>query len=175
MRPAAGVSPGATARLRFTATDAGSGHIVEAGLDGFRVSQSTCTVVGANYCTSTPNSGGGVAQISATGSASVAANDLVLHAQPVPGSSNGLFYCGPTTAQVPFGNGIRCVGGSTLRLGIVAASGGALTRAVNNTLPPALGAIVPGSTWNFQAWFRDVAGGGAHFNLSNGLRISFTP
>ncbi len=172
---AAGVSPGATARMRFTATDAGTGHIVEAGLDGFRVSQSTCTVVGANYCAATANSGGGPAAISATGSASVAANDLVLRAQPVPGSSNGLFYCGPLTAQVPFGNGNRCVAGSTLRLGIVAASGGALTRPVNNTLPPALGALVPGSTWYFQAWFRDVAAGGSNFNLSNGLRIPFAP
>jgi len=171
---AAGVSPGATARLRFTATDADPGHIVEAGLDGFRVAESSCSAVGANYCVATPNSGGGPAAISATGSASIAANDLVLHAQPVPGSSSGLFYCGPAQALVPFGNGNRCVSGSTLRLGIVAASGGALTRPVNNTLPPALGALVPGSTWYFQAWFRDVAAGGSNFNLSNGLRIPFT-
>jgi hypothetical protein len=50
-----------------------------------------------------------------------------------------------------------------------------LTRPVNSTLPPAAGALVPGSTWNFQAWFRDVAAGGSNFNLSNGLRITFAP
>ncbi|MCY2961911.1 MAG: M12 family metallo-peptidase [Planctomycetota bacterium] len=172
---AAGVSPGATARLRFTATDAGAGNIVEAGLDGFRVSQSTCTVVGASFCLANPNSSGSAAQASATGSASVAANDLVLRAQPVPANANGIFYFGPNVAQTPFGNGWRCVGGSTFRLGIVSASGGALTRAVNNTLPPAAGRLVPGSTWNFQAWFRDAAAGGAQFNLSNGLRIPFAP
>lgn len=172
---AAGVSPGVAARLRFTATDAGSGHIVEAGLDGFRVSQRTCTVVGANFCTATANSGGGPAILSATGSASVAANDLVLRAQPVPGSSNGIFYLGPNATQVAFGNGWRCVAGSTVRLGIATASGGALVRAVNNAVPPAAGLIVPGSTWHFQAWFRDAAAGGSNFNLSNGLRIPFTP
>lgn len=172
---AAGVSPGAAARLRFTATDAGSGHIVEAGLDGFRVSQSTCTVVGANFCLATPNSTGSPALASATGSASVAANDLVLRAQPVPASSNGIFYFGPNATQVPFGNGWRCVSGSTVRLGIVTASGGALVRAVNNSVPPAAGLLVAGSTWNFQAWFRDVAAGGSNFNLSNGLRIPFAP
>ncbi|MBL8862803.1 MAG: zinc-dependent metalloprotease [Planctomycetes bacterium] len=172
---AAGVSPGAAARLRFTATDAAPGHIVEAGLDGLRVSNSSCTAVGASYCTSTVNSSGGAAQISASGSSSVAANDLLLSAAPVPANSTGLFYCGPSQTQVPFGNGLRCVGGPTFRLGLVAAAGGGLARAVDNTLPPAAGQLVAGSTWNFQAWFRDAAGGGANFNLSNGLRIPFGP
>lgn len=172
---AAGVSPGVNARLRFTATDADPGHIVEAGLDAFRVSNRSCSSVGANFCIATANSTGQPATISASGSASIAANDLVLHASPVPASSNGLFYFGPNETQVPFGNGWRCVAGTTLRLGIVPASGGALTRVVNNTLPPAAGLLLPGTTWNFQAWFRDVAAGGSNFNLSNGLRVPFVP
>jgi len=172
---AAGVTPSSASRLRFTATDSNPGHIVEAGLDGLRVSQATCTTVGANYCLATANSSGGSASIIATGTASIAANNLVLQAVPVPASSTGLFYFGPTTTQVVFGNGYRCVNGTIRRLGIVPASGGALTRVVNNAVPPSAGVIVAGSTWNFQAWFRDVAAGGSNFNLSNGLRIPFGP
>jgi hypothetical protein len=171
----AGINPTSNSRLRFTATDANPQSIVEAGLDGFRVSNASCTDVGANYCTSTVNSSGGAALMSATGSASIAANDLVLRAAPVPASSTGLFYFGPSQTQAVFGNGVRCVAGQTRRLGLVSAAGGALTRAVDNTVPPSAGVIVAGSTWNFQAWFRDVAAGGSNFNLSDGLRIPFTP
>lgn len=172
---AAGITPTATTRLRFTATDANPGHIVEAGLDALRIAVGTCTAVGANYCSATTNSSGGSANISATGSASIAANNLVLQAAPVPASSTGLFYFGPTQTQTTFGNGFRCVTGTIRRLGIVPAAGGALTRVINNSVPPSAGVLVAGSTWNFQAWFRDVAAGGSNFNLSNGLRIPFAP
>ncbi len=172
---AAGVSPTATARLRFTANDGGTGSIVEAGLDGLRISNESCTAVGANYCTSTPNSSGLPAIVSATGSASVANNDLVLVATPVPPIVAGIFYFGPNAIQTPFGNGIRCVGGSSFRLGVNNAVGGVLTRAVNNAVPPASTHLLAGTTWNFQAWFRDPLAGGSNFNLSNGLRIPFTP
>jgi hypothetical protein len=29
------------------------------------------------------------------------------------------------------------------------------------------------STWRFQYWFRDAAGGGANTNLTNGLDVTF--
>ena len=35
--------------------------------------------------------------------------------------------------------------------------------------------ITAGSTWNFAAWFRDPAAGGAFFNLSDGLEVTFLP
>jgi hypothetical protein len=171
----AGITPTATSRLRFTANDGGTQSIVEAGLDGLRISDESCTAVGANYCTSTPNSSGQPAIASATGSASVAANDLVLIAAPVPPIAAGIFYFGPNAIQAPFGNGIRCVGGSSFRLGVGFAVGGVLTRVVNNAVPPASTHLVAGSTWNFQAWFRDPVAGGSNFNLSNGLRIPFVP
>ena len=37
------------------------------------------------------------------------------------------------------------------------------------------GQISAGSTWNFQFWYRDPAGGGAGFNLSDGLQLTFCP
>ena len=136
--------------------------------------------LGTNYCTSTPNSTGLPALISATGSASVSANDLSLHAQPVPALQNGVFFYGPIQTQVPFGNGFRCVGaGATgiARLPIENSGlAGVLEHDLDNTLPPtAVTQITSGSTWNFQAWFRDPAGGGAFFNLSDGLSVTFAP
>jgi hypothetical protein len=35
--------------------------------------------------------------------------------------------------------------------------------------------ITAGSTWNFQFWFRDPVAGGASFNLSDGLGVTFCP
>jgi hypothetical protein len=38
---------------------------------------------------------------------------------------------------------------------------------------PAGSIVTPGSTWNFQLYYRDVAGGGAGFNSTNGLQATF--
>jgi hypothetical protein len=50
-----------------------------------------------------------------------------------------------------------------------------MVRQVNFTAAPAAGVLVPGSTWRFQLWYRNPAGGGAGYNLSNGLRVRFCP
>ena len=42
------------------------------------------------------------------------------------------------------------------------------------TNPPSVsGQITAGSTWHFSTWFRDPAAGGAFFDLSNGLTVTF--
>ena len=61
------------------------------------------------FCVAAPNSTGGPAFLSASGSNSVSANDLTLHAAPVPANQPGLFYFGSQMTQVPFGDGFRCV------------------------------------------------------------------
>ena len=41
--------------------------------------------------------------------------------------------------------------------------------------PPPSGAILPGSTWHFQTWYRDIAGPcGAFSNLSNALSVTWS-
>ncbi|MBM3986968.1 MAG: hypothetical protein FJ294_03305 [Planctomycetes bacterium] len=173
---ALGVTLGANMRIRVTANDSGTASIVEAGLDGFSISGQSCTSgIGFAYCTSSANSSGGAALISATGSASIAANDLVLSAAPVPNGSAGLFLFGSSASQTPFGNGTKCVASPVRRLGISNAVGTTLSDAVNNAQAPAAGVLVSGSTWFFQAWFRDTAAGGSNTNLSNGLRVTFVP
>jgi hypothetical protein len=39
--------------------------------------------------------------------------------------------------------------------------------------PPVSGQITAGSTWNFQFWYRDPAGGGSAFNLSSAVEVTF--
>jgi hypothetical protein len=136
---------------------------------------SVCGAVnGTNYCISAANSVGAGASMSATGSDSVGANNLVLLAGPVP-DQPGIFFYGPDQVQTPFGNGFQCVGGNLSRLDVELGAGGVLSHSLNNTLPPTMaGLITPGSTWHFQAWYRDPAAGGANFNLSDGYSILFT-
>jgi len=130
------------------------------------------TEVGTAYCQSGTNG----STIHAYGSESVAANALILTAVDAPLNEFGLFYYGNAQIQFPFGQGFRCVGGSNgiCRLMPVVNSGsmGVLSYPVDLTAPPRPeGLILAGSTWNFQAWFRD----GTLFDLSNGVSIVFAP
>jgi len=136
--------------------------------------------LGQNYCIGQANSTGVGGSISATGSGSVAANDMTVRADGMPPTQPGLFFYGPEQAIVPFGNGFRCVGAGSAgiaRLGVeVSSAAGILLHNVDMTSPPTLATqITGGSTWNFQAWYRDPAAGGAFFNLSDGLEVSFAP
>jgi len=133
----------------------------------------------SSYCTSAANSSGMPSVISALGSASVAANDLALRAGPMASGEPGIYYYGPSQIQAPFGNGFRCVGGSTglvVRIFpfVAADASGFMSTSLDNT-GPAHGQVAPGASLNFQAWFRDPAGGGAGFNLSDGLWVTFVP
>jgi len=122
------------------------------------------------------NSSGAAALMSATGSNSVVANDLALSARPLPPNVFGIFFFSTTATQIPFGNGVRCVGGTLIRLPLgTSTPSGELDIAIDNTLPPAAPHLTAGSTWNFQAYFRDAAAGGSNFNLSDGYRITFQP
>lgn len=138
-----------------------------------------CDCAGVRFCQATPNSTGVQARIASNGSCDVAANDLVLSAEPVP-NQPGIFFYGTNRvnggAGAPFLNGFRCVGGggSVFRLHPMTATGNVASLALDLTHPPLpAGQILPGSTWHFQYWFRDPAAGGAGANLSDGLSIHF--
>jgi hypothetical protein len=131
--------------------------------------------LGTTYCAAGPNSTGSAATVSASGSASVAANDLLLRAEPVP-NQFGVFFYGPQQTNLPFGNGTLCITGEIGRLDVVMATGNVMTFLLDNTSPPSTSTqITASSTWNFQAWFRDPMAGGAFFDLSNGLSLVFGP
>jgi hypothetical protein len=142
------------------------------------ISQEGVVGVGVNYCPLTVNSAGAGTVMSGSGSASVAANDLVIEASNGPASQPGVFFYGPAQIQVPFGDGNRCVGGAVIRLWPPSAAdvSGFNSRAVDNTAPAIAGGAAPilaGVTLNFQYWHRDPAGGPSGFNLSDALEILF--
>jgi len=130
--------------------------------------------LGGSYCESVINSTGNAARIEALGSVSVGDNDLLLVARTVPSGALGLFMFSRSEADAPFGDGHRCVGGGIRRLPPLSARGESMIQRLNMNRPPA-DAIRAGSTWHFQAWFRDPWGGPAGFNLSNGLHVNFLP
>jgi hypothetical protein len=136
------------------------------GMDNPRIA----AAVGTSYC----QSGSNGAVISASGTTSVSADDLALHCEGVPNNTFGIFFYGDGAASTPLGNGLRCVSinSMTTRLGPPQSSGvdGNFTRTMNLPLPTLGGSIIqPGSTWYFQAWFRD----GSSSDLSNALQIDF--
>ncbi len=163
----AGLSFTSDMRVRFTANDGGAASIVEAGVDAFEVVRSACSAF-ENYCVS----GASGSQISATGSSSIAANNLGLHASNVGVGRNGLFFYSTAKQSTPFGLGTRCVASPSSRLPLTnSGAGTTLDTAVNYGALPASGQIQAGDLWNFQCWFR----AGSASDLSDGLQIIFTP
>jgi len=87
-----------------------------------------------------------------------------------------VFFYGANAQSTPLGDGNLCVAGKIFRLKPVLKLGsdGSATLDLDfttGTLASGPGAIINGSSWNFQAWFRDPGGTGS--NLSNGLRVTF--
>ncbi len=137
-------------------------------------------VIGQVHCTSTNNSTGSTASMAATGSDHLAHNSVLLRAWSLPANKPGLFFYGAAAAQVPFGNGVRCVdagGVGLFRLPVhVSSSTGAMQHNLDLNAPPQpSGQILAGSTWYFQCWFRDPAAGAAQFDLSDGVSVTFLP
>ena len=133
------------------------------------------------YCASNPNSTGFPAMMWYTGTTSIIENEFTVSVFNAPPQQFGLFFYGPDQIQLPFGDGFRCVGGGVYRLSPASLTDmfGILARQVDFNEDPAAsggGAIHPGSTWNFQFWYRDPAGpGGSGFNLTEGLSAEFCP
>jgi hypothetical protein len=132
------------------------------------------------YCTSTPNSTGQAATIALTGSLQVADNNVHLLAFQCPPTRPGLFLYGANPTQIPFADGYLCI--SPFYPGLHRAGGallldqaGTATQQLDfSALPPGAG-IQPGSTWNFQFWYRDLAAGGSGSNLTDALSVTFCP
>ena len=142
------------------------------------------STLGTNYCTAVANSTGNTADMSALGSSSVAANNVTLMASEMPNNAFGFFLTSQTQGfiQNPGGSqGNLCLTGSIGRYvgpGQIQNSGstGSISLAINlaqTPQPTGFVAIAAGQTWNFTAWHRDVVGGAATSNFSDGLSISF--
>jgi hypothetical protein len=130
------------------------------------------TTLGTPFCVAAKNSTGEAARLSASGSTTPSVGVLTLTAAPVPQQKVGLAIMSPTTkAPTPFGQGYLCLSAPIVRYPATTTASGSLVTTLDWTGPSGL--IQQGQSWAFQAWFRDPAGGGAGFNLSEGLRIDF--
>ena len=140
--------------------------------------------IGTNYCMANANSTGSIGVQSALGSATVADNDVTLVASSLPNNSFGFFIASLDQGFVanPAGSqGNLCLAGAIGRYvgpGQIQNSGGngEFQLAIDLTMvpqPTGLVSVSAGESWNFQTWFRDVVGGTATSNFTNGLEIDF--
>lgn len=125
---------------------------------------------------------GSGAFMAASGSTSVALDDLVLTTDQLPLNEFGLTFMSQGQGQVPFGNGLRCAVGMTYRFNPPQSSGptGTMQFGPSIVLDSCTnlttgGCITAASTWHFQSWYRDPAGPcGGGFNTSNAMAVTFT-
>lgn len=133
--------------------------------------------LGSRYCTAGVHSAGSMATLVAAGSPIVADADLTLGVDGAVPGQFGLFFHGATQAATPLGAGILCVGAPLYRVSapLTVDAAGSASHAVDFTAYPAgvgPGALVPGTTWNFQFWYRDP-GDPLGSNTSDALSIAF--
>ena len=143
------------------------------------------SMIGTSYCVpGASNSTGYPASIFATGSTSVAANDVTLTSVLIPNQSFGFYLTSLMQGNVvnPGGSaGVLCLSGAIGRYvgaGQILNSGtsGSISLALDLTqhpTPTGLVSVSPGQTWHFQSWCRDVVGGVPTSNFTNGLRVTF--
>jgi|GEM_PF-1161977 len=129
--------------------------------------------VAVNYCASSLNSSGSNARMAWQGSCRVSEQDLTLIANGVP-NTPGIFFFGSAQNQVPFGDSLLCLTSNIKRLTINFGSSNTLSYTVDWNHPAIASNFLPGNTRFIQAWFRDVAAGGAGYSTSDGLAMTFT-
>lgn len=139
--------------------------------------------VGTNYCMAANNVTGGPSTILASGSGVVSDANFRLRASGLPSNQFGIFLASTIQAFLPGTNGTSngnlCLGGSIGRFnrpGEILSTGstGEFSLLMDlNQFPQGSGvvAVMPGETWNFQAWHRSAVGLGSNF--SDGLTVSF--
>jgi hypothetical protein len=134
-------------------------------------------------CSNSANAAG--ARLASSGVPSAAHDTLVLHGVGMTPTSSVLYFQGTAGtaggAGATFGDGLRCVGGSVVRLGVEHNAGGGSTYpgtpgdasiSVKGAIP-----VGGGVTRRYQAWFRDAAAfcTSSAFNLTNGLSVDWAP
>jgi hypothetical protein len=129
-----------------------------------------------NGCASSVNAAG--ANLSATGVALVSADTVVLNGTGMPNSS-ALYFQGTTQVSALLGDGLRCAGGTVIRLGTKANLAGASQYPSVGDLSVSQKGLLPvaGGTRTYQVWYRNAATfcTASTFNLSNGLQIAWAP
>ena len=123
------------------------------------------------------------ARLTGYGSASLSNDTFTLSVFPVPNTSV-LFFQGTDQlangAGLVFGDGLRCAGGSVIRLGAKLPASNFAQYSSTTDTPISVKGMVPalGATRSYQVWYRNpdptwcTSG---TFNLSNGWTVTWTP
>lgn len=127
------------------------------------------------------NSFGTVAIIKHMGSLNLADQTFgltVSGAPPAP-QSVGMFTYGKTQAFTPFSSGILCINpGSMSRFPIQSLTKDGIVSLSMSDHPELFKPFTPGSSWNYQFWYRNPANAGKGadtLNMSGGLHVTFAP
>ncbi|MDZ4771846.1 MAG: choice-of-anchor B family protein [Planctomycetota bacterium] len=192
------VTPTTLTRFRFVAADTGADSTIEAGIDDVHIERVSCSgtrIFCAGDGTSAPCPCGNVgasaagcqngqalsARMSTAGNGIVGADTLQLLTSQTGVSVPLVFFQGTSAANagvgISFGDGILCVSGTTLRLGVKFSDGLGFARYPDSG-DPALsvqGSISSGATRYYQAWYRDSLPfcTGATNNMSNGIAVAW--
>lgn len=131
------------------------------------------------------NSTGKRAFLGPIGSTSASVDDLILVTNQMPAAMPVVLIMGPEGVQLPFGDGLLCVGAGTLgyshytpktTTAVGTANWGPKLVLFGKQNFPSDSWIHPGETWHFQAWYRDIGGPcGTGINLTNGLALTYVP
>lgn len=120
-------------------------------------------------CAGSPNTASVAgAQISWTGSSSVAANDLILVGSGFPPSTFGLVARSMVTGFGLVGDGVICIDNPIIRMEIIQAGTlGGVVYPVDASAAAIGGAVMAGETWHYQIWYRD----GQSSNFSDAISV----
>ena len=164
----------------FTITESGGPCVAGTAYcfgDGTAAVACPCGNAGAagNGCASSINANG--ANLNGAGNASISADSLVLTGSGMP-NSNALYFQGTTQIAAAFGDGLRCAGGTIIRLGTkLNAAGVSSYPAAGDLSVSVRGNVVAPGVRNYQAWYRNAAAfcTPSTFNLTNGYSVTWTP
>ncbi len=138
---------------------------------------------GGNPGKGCPNSlAPGGARLWTSGVASIAADTLSLDGRFMPASS-ALYFQGTLQLNnglgTAFGDGLRCAGGSVIRLGtkVNSAAGSSRYPSAGDLPVGVRGQCVAGATRTYQVWYRNAAAfcTPSTFNLTNGVQVAWAP
>ncbi|MBL8863780.1 MAG: hypothetical protein JNK02_17455 [Planctomycetes bacterium] len=133
----------------------------------------------ANGCASSVNAAG--ANLAASGITSLSADSLVLAGSGMPNSS-ALYFQGTTQLAgglgAVFGDGLRCAGGTVIRLGTKSnVAGASLYPAGGDPAVSVRGLVGAPGLRTYQVWYRNAAAfcTSDTFNLTNGIAVTWSP
>lgn len=148
------------------------------GLDPSVTTPCPCANVGAagRGCANSVNSSGALLDVLG----STFTDSAVLSGSGMPASVTCIYLQGDATTDEPFGDGVRCTGGTLLRLRARQNSGGASTfpDSTDTITLSARGGVVPGSgaTRVYQTYYRNSAAAFCPpetFNVTNGFTLTW--